>query len=55
MESDLDTFQATITLKVQSFGQKKMLIKRLRDVMADIEKIDAKLMAMEGLTPCVCV
>ena len=51
LEVTLATFQETIGLKVQSFGQKKMLIKKLKEVMADITKIDAKLVAMEALTP----
>jgi len=51
IESDLDTFQQTVAVKVQSFGQKKMLLTNLKRVVADVAAIDEKLIAMAALSP----
>lgn len=46
-----DDFMQTVLLKVKSYGQKKKLHKYLKRVEGDIEAIEAKLVAMEALTP----
>jgi len=51
VEFDMDVFESSIAIKVQSFGQKKMLLSVLKMVVAQLAEIDQKLMSMEALTP----
>ena len=44
-------FQSSVAIKVQSFGQKKMLLGILKMVLTGLEEIDQKLINMEALSP----